>query len=176
MSYDKVSVLHRTGQWCPGVRTRDQVFAYDMQILPDWQVPGRPTVDRCYVLADQGIQLTRPVNFTGAYEGSWYVDLVEVEVIDDRRIAVHDRWVDFIVTADSLRYELLDLDELADAVTAGTATVETATTVLRQAQQFVDTHLRDLTTPSPTGWPDFPPAAIEPLIALPPLSHPPTSG
>jgi hypothetical protein len=33
--------LHRTGQWCSGVRTGDNVVAYDVRILPQWQAPGR---------------------------------------------------------------------------------------------------------------------------------------
>jgi hypothetical protein len=48
---EEISVLHRTGQWCPGVRTPNGVLAYDVPILLQYQAPGRPTTpDRCFVL------------------------------------------------------------------------------------------------------------------------------
>ncbi|MEV4372527.1 hypothetical protein AB0J71_36025 [Nonomuraea sp. NPDC049637] len=38
-------------------------MAYDVEILPPWRVPGRPTTDRCFVIADEGGQIRRPVTF-----------------------------------------------------------------------------------------------------------------
>ncbi|MGW0835730.1 hypothetical protein [Streptomyces prunicolor] len=69
-------------------------MAYDMEILPPWQVPGRPTTDRCFVIADEGIQITRPVTFVDALEGGWYIDLVELEEVGPKRLAVHDLYKD----------------------------------------------------------------------------------
>lgn len=166
-----VSVLHRTGQWCPGVLTTDAVIAYDMQILPAWQVPGRPTTDRAYVLSDEGVQLTRPVGFVDQLEGGWYVDLVELVDHGDRRLEVRDLYVDFVVPPTGRRYEVLDLDELGDALADGSLTPAEVVTVLRNAQRFVDRHLRDLDSAQPTEFPDFPPAGILPLVELPPLQQ-----
>jgi hypothetical protein len=68
VNLERISVLHRTGQWCPGVRTPDTVLAYDVPILPQWQAPGRPTTDRCFVIPEEGVQLTKPNTFTGSCE------------------------------------------------------------------------------------------------------------
>jgi hypothetical protein len=64
MTATEIQVLHRTGQWCAGRRV-GEVAAYDVPILPDYQVAGHPSVDRCYLLLDQGIQLTRTATFDG---------------------------------------------------------------------------------------------------------------
>ncbi|MEZ0077228.1 hypothetical protein [Planotetraspora sp. GP83] len=90
MTLQEVRVRHRSGQWCSGVRTGDNIVAYDVEILPPWRVPGRPTTDRCFVIADEGIQITRPVTFVDALEGGWYIDLVELEEAGPKRLVVHD--------------------------------------------------------------------------------------
>ncbi len=144
-------------------------MAYDVEILPPWQVPGRPTTDRCFVLADEGAQITRPVTFVDALEGGWYVDLVELEEVGPKRLVVHDLYVDIVVPPVSRRYEMLDLDELADALQDGAIDAATTVRVLRNAQRFIDKHLRDLDQEAPNAWPDFPPAAIRHLAGLPPF-------
>ncbi|GAA1546628.1 hypothetical protein [Kribbella lupini] len=101
MILEAISVLHRTGQWCPGVRTANAVIAYDVPILPQY---------------------------------------------------------------------LLDLDELGDALEAGAIDTGAAVKVLRNTQHFIERHLRRPDQASPTAWPDFPPAALLPLIDLPPLA------
>lgn len=166
---EPIEVLHRTGQWCPGVRTLDDTIAYDMQILPPWQVPGRPTRDRAYVIGTEGIQLTRPVNFVDQLEGGWYVDLVDLVDLGDDRFEVRDLYVDFVIPPTGRRYEVLDLDELADAMEDGSLSPAQVSGVLRNAQRFVDRHLRDLDTERPTEFPDFPPATIRPLVDLAPF-------
>lgn len=163
-------VLHRTGQWCPGLRQGDVVM-YEMRILPPWQVPGRPTTDRSFLLLSEGVQLTRPGAFTGPLEGAWYVDLVDVETVPDG-LVVHDRYVDLLILPTGRRYEILDLDELGDAMTEGMITLEVATTVLRHTQDFIDRHLRDDAAGPSTAWPDFPPRAIVDLAEVPPLLDP----
>ncbi|MEV6030391.1 hypothetical protein AB0L65_04545 [Nonomuraea sp. NPDC052116] len=45
----------------------------------------------------------------------------------------------------------------------------TAVRVLRNAQRFIDKHLRNLRQDPPSSWPDFPPAAILNLAELPPF-------
>lgn len=124
-------MYHRTGQWCPGVRTDDNVVAYDVQILPQWQAIGRPTVDRCFVLPDEGVQ------------------------------------VDLLLPPVSVRYEVLDLDEFADAMESGSVDLATAIRVLRNTQRFIDKRLRNLDQDVLTGWPDFPPATVLELAELP---------
>jgi hypothetical protein len=94
---EDVRVLHRTGQWCSGVRTADNVVAYDVPILPQWQAPGRPTVDRCFVLLDEGVQVMKPNTFTGVLEGGWYIDLISVEESEPKRLIIHDLKVDHLL-------------------------------------------------------------------------------
>lgn len=169
MNLEDVRVYHRTGQWCAGVRTDDNVVAYDVPILPQWQAPGRPTVDRCFVIADEGVQLTKPNTFTGALEGGWYVDLVEVDESEPNRLVVRDLEVDLVLPPKSLRYEVLDLDEFADALQDGSIDVTTAIRVLRDTQRFIDKHLRNLDQDVLDSWPDFPPATVLKLAELPPF-------
>ena len=167
MILEEITVLHRTGQWCPGVRTTDNAIAYDVPILPQYQAPGRPTTDRCFVLPDEGVQLTRPNTFTGSYEGGWYVDLVEVEEPDPKRLIIHDRDIDLLISPRAIRYDVLDLDDLGDALATGKIDIGTAIEVLRNTQRFIDRHLRTPDQSAPATWPDFPPAAVLPLVDLP---------
>jgi hypothetical protein len=167
---EEISVLHRTGQWCPGVRAENNVVAYDVPILPPYQAPGRPTTDRCFVLPDEGAQLTRPNTFTGSFEGGWYIDLIEVEQPEPKRLVIHDLYVDLLIPPRAVRYDLLDLDELADALQAGAIDTRTASKVLRNTQHFIDRHLRTPGQAEPTTWPDFPPAVVRPLLDLPPFA------
>lgn len=164
MTLDEISVLHRTGQWCPGVRTPDNVLAYDVPILPQYQAPGRPTTDRCFVLPDEGVQLTQPNTFTGPYEGGWYIDLIELEHQAPNRLVVHDLYVDILIPPDGARYDVLDLDDLADAIQSNTIDTPTAAKVLRNTQRFIDRHLR---TPDRAG---VPPAVLQPLLGLAPFA------
>jgi hypothetical protein len=165
MTTTDIRVLHRTGQWCPGRRV-GEVAAYDVPILPEYQVPGHPAVDRCYLLLDQGIQLTRTVTFDGPVEGWWYVDLVDVE-ITDAGLVVHDLYVDFLVPPGADRYHILDLDELADALSQGRLTIAQCASVLTRTQQFADRHLR-ADPPGSVAPPEhFPPESIAFFEALP---------
>lgn len=81
-----------------GVRTGDNVVVYDVAILPRWQASGRPTTDRCFVIPDEGVQLTKANTFTGVPEGGWYIGLVEVEELTPKQLIVQDvltAWTDF---------------------------------------------------------------------------------
>jgi hypothetical protein len=164
VTLESVQVLHRTGQWCPG--RVGEVVAYDVRILPAYQVQGRPTVDRYFLLLDQGIQLTRTVVFEGPVEGWWYVDVVEVEVTE-AGFVVHDLYVDFLVPPGADRYHVLDLDELGDALTQGQITAAQCATALTRSQRFVGRHLRGSEKGS-VGPPEhFPPESIAVLEPLP---------
>ena len=160
-----VQVFHRTGQWCPGRRI-GEVVAYDVRILPQYQVAGRPTVDRSYLLLDQGIQLTRTVVFDGPVEGWWYVDVVEIEHTDAGLI-VHDLYVDFLVPPGADRYHVLDLEELADGLTGGHLSPAQCATALTRTQHFINTHLRGPGEGSVDPPTHFPPVSIAPLEPLP---------
>lgn len=160
-----VQVFHRSGQWCPGRRI-GEVVAYDVRILPEYQVAGRPTVDRSYLLLDEGVQLTKPAVFEGPVEGWWYVDLVEFEHTD-AGLVVHDLYIDFLIPPAVDRYQVLDLDEFADAVRTGHITTTQCATVLTQTQTFINRYLR-----RPEEGPNgpqhpFPPAAVSTLEDLP---------
>jgi hypothetical protein len=160
-----VQVFHRSGQWCAGWRIGD-VVGYDVQILPKYQVPGRPTVDRSYLLLDEGVQLTKPAVFEGAIEGWWYVDLVEIERTD-AGLVVHDLYVDFLIPTAVDRYQILDLDELADALQAGRLTTAQCAGVLTATQRFVDRYLRR-PEEGPNGpSAEFPPPEVTALEQLP---------
>ncbi|MFI7635546.1 DUF402 domain-containing protein [Nonomuraea sp. NPDC049400] len=162
---ESVWVFHRTGQWCPGRRI-GEVVAYDAQLLPEYHVAGRPTIDRSFLLLDQGIQLTRPVVFEGPVEGWWYVDLVEVE-LTEAGLVVHDLYVDILVPPGADRYHVLDLDELADALHQGQITAAQCATVLNRTQRFIDRHLRANEEGSVDPPHQFPPAGITVLESLP---------
>jgi Protein of unknown function (DUF402) len=162
---ENVSVLHRTGQWCPGRRI-GEVAAYDVRILPEYQVPGRPAVDRCYLLLDQGVQLTRPVSFEGPVEGWWYVDLVEIEHAEAGLVG-RDLYVDLLIPPGAGRYHVLDLDELAAALSGGQITAAECATVLSTTQRFIERHLRGAEKGSVDPPRQFPPASIAELEPLP---------
>jgi Protein of unknown function (DUF402) len=157
-----------------------QVVVYEFE-LPDsfepW--PGRTRVERTFVLLDLGVSFANPcwvrhhrpdgsVTDRGL-EGpdTWYVDLVTVEQ-DGNRYAFRDLHIDVVVPMDGRHYRMLDLDEFADAIDAGSLSIRQATDALRRWQLFLDRHLHAERAPVAT-WTDFPPAAILPLLELPPF-------
>ncbi|MFD7153810.1 DUF402 domain-containing protein [Kribbella sp. NPDC059898] len=164
---NEVQVLHRTGQWCHG-RRLGNVVAYDVRILPQYQVAGRPTVDRSYLLLGEGVQLTRPAVFGGTMEGWWYVDLVEIEYAE-RGLVVHDMYVDLLIPPAAQRYQVLDLEELADALREGQITPAQCADTLTATQQFVNRYLRG-PEEGPIGPAHhFPPEPVTTLAQLPSL-------
>lgn len=77
-----------------------------------------------------------------------------------------DQYIDVIVPTDGRPYRMLDLDEFADAVRDGALSLVEALDGLGRWQRFLDRHLHSQRFPA-TGWTDFPPATIAPLVALP---------
>ncbi|MFJ9377316.1 DUF402 domain-containing protein [Streptomyces sp. NPDC101455] len=63
------------------------------------------------------------------------MDLVELEEVGPKRPAVHDLYLDIIVPPASRRYEVLDLDELAEALQDGAIDAATTIKVLRSTQR-----------------------------------------
>ncbi|WP_197522204.1 DUF402 domain-containing protein [Occultella aeris] len=137
---EPVTVLHRTGQRCRGLRTHEYVIVY-----------------------------------TGALEGAWYIDLVTV-LDRGAECEIRDCFVDLMVFPDERRYEVLDLDELGDALASGSIDGATAVSVLRNAQRFVERRLGGTRSDALAVWPPFPPASVVPLLELPDPLRPPHRG
>lgn len=141
-------------------------MAYDVRILPQYQVAGRPTVDRSYLLLDEGVQLTKPAVFEGRIEGWWYVDLVDIRSTGDG-LVVHDLYADLLIPPGADRYQVLDLDELAEALAGGEITPALCARVLADTQRFVNRYLRGAEE-GPIGPSSvFPPAEVVELEGLP---------
>ncbi|MBI4213803.1 MAG: DUF402 domain-containing protein [Chloroflexi bacterium] len=163
----------------PGVRLGD-VLAYEFE-LPDsfepW--PGRTLLERTFVLLDLGVSFANPcwvrrttpdgavVDRTDQGSDRWYVDLITVER-DGDQYTCRDLYIDVMVPMDGRHYRMLDLDDYAAAIDDGLLNVAQATDGLHRWQRFLDRHLH--TDRAPIGtWSDFPPAAIRPLLDLPPF-------
>ena len=141
------------------------MVAYDVPILPEYQVAGRATVDRSYLLLGEGVQLTKPAVFEGPVEGWWYVDLVEIERTETG-LVVHDLYVDFLIPPAVDRYQILDLDELSDALTAGKITPAQCADVLTATQRFVHRYLRRAEEGPNGPSAEFPPPDVTALEQL----------
>ena len=121
-------------------------------------------LQRNYLLVDEGLKLTRPARWDDDWRaGAWYVDVVEC-FVRGPEVTVLDRYIDFIVPAGASPYRVLDMDELADALTEGHISVGAAAKALRAAQAFVDTHLHRVGERQGASWKDFPPASIAPYL------------
>lgn len=165
----------------PGVRLGD-VLAYEFE-LPDsfepW--PGRTLLERTFVLLDLGVSFANPCWVRRKLDGAlidredqgidtWYVDLITVER-DGDQYTCRDLYIDVMVPMDGRHYRMLDLDEFAAAMTAGSLSMEQATDALSRWQSFLDRHLHTGRAPA-ASWSDFPPACIRPLLELPPFGEP----
>lgn len=107
---------------------------------------------------------------TDADPNDWYVDLVEIDVSADRW-HVKDYFID-VALYDGDRYEVLDLDEFADAVESGQLSREAGLWTLRslhrlcsdltdadyRMESFLRKHAASLPLPQPwesvSEWPD----------------------
>ena len=120
---------------------------------------GETVEQLSFLLVQEGFLLAQPVLFDGGQKGWWYVDLVTVA---DRggSVDIEDLYVDVLVGPATSAYRLLDLDELADAVTAGAVGSTVALDGLVRCQRFLDRRLnrRDGTD---NTWPDFPPSGLD---------------
>lgn len=160
---ESVAIWHSSGEEYLGLRS-GSVIAYDRRVRPEFRIDGGGEWDRCLVLADEGVQLTRPTNWSGNLDGGWYIDLVELDTDDQDRIIVRDLEIDIVVHPSARRYEILDLDEFADAMESGKIGPKTGFRVLRQTQAFIDRHLFELGAGPDSPWPDFPPSEISSLL------------
>lgn len=164
----------------PGVRIGD-TLAYEFELAARYVPwPGRTRLERVFVLLDLGVSMSLPpwrhttnpdgevvpgIDHQQDEPTTWYVDLVDITT-SDHSIVVRDLYVDVMVPTDGRHHRLLDLDELADAVTVGHLATETALDGLRRWQTFLDRHLHVGRHPA-DRWADFPPRRLHDLAALP---------
>ena len=121
-------------------------------------------LQRNYLLINDGVKLTRPGTWDDDWRaGAWYVDVVEC-FVRDQEVTVVDRYIDFIVPAGASPYRVLDMEELADALSDGSISTAAAAKALRAAQAFVDTYLHRIGERQGASWKDFPPASITPYM------------
>ena len=167
----------------PGLRLGD-VVAYEFELPKRFEPwPGRTHLERTFVLLDVGVSFANPCwvrarNGDGSLaemdpngRDSWYVDLVKVNMQDDR-YTFRDLYIDVIVPTDGRHSRMLDLDEYADAIAEGTLSLEDAIDGLRRWQRFLNRYLHADRWP-PTEWSDFPPKSIRSLFDLAaPLAEP----
>ena len=152
--------------------------AYDFELPERFEPwPGRTRLERVFVLLDLGISFANPlwvrqhkadgsiVEVDPSGQGSWYVDLIKIEVQGNRYI-FRDLYIDVIVPTDGRHYRMLDLDDYAEAMTNGELTMPDAIDGLHRWQRFLDRHLHAERWPS-RQWSDFPPRCISELAALP---------
>lgn len=89
---------------------------------------GRQVEQRSFLLLRESSLICQPVGFPPEQTGWWYCDLVDIED-EGEAITVRDLYVDVLVGPPTVPYRLLDLDELAVAVSAGVVPAGTASRV-----------------------------------------------
>lgn len=137
-------------------------------LMRDEPAGGRTGPRRVFWLLDEGVQL---IYEPFGWIGEWYADVVQIEA---RRAGgqltyqVMDDYIDIIVEGMGPAYRMIDLDQLADAMSAGSIPPARAGMALRRAQRFTDRYLH-------RGGP-FPPPQIRDFFApdhrYPPLPQP----
>lgn len=156
---ERVEVVHLGGGSslrAAGVR-HDDVVAFRWGI----QAGVRALEQRSYLLLDDGVLLARPGRMPTGHEGWWWCDLVFVEDRGDR-VVVSDAYVDVLVGPADRPYRIVDLDELAEAVTTGALAPERAADGLTRLQRFLDRRLHGATGGTRR---DFPPSVVRGLHA-----------
>ena len=119
--------------------------------------PKAERIVRHYVLLHEGVKLMYE---PWGWKDRWYIDLIDVRWMDADRLELDDLWVDVIVEGNGPTYRIIDLEELADALSSGKVSVQTIAEPLRRLQRFLDDHLH--------GGKDFPPAALQPFYKITP--------
>jgi hypothetical protein len=132
--------------------------------------------ERTFVLLEAGIQLSNPM-FQAMAPGTpwlsaqaspeheyWYVDLIAIKAEGDL-VTIRDLDIDAVISTNGRGYRLLDLEEFGEAIEAGEISLIDAIDGLKRWQGFLDRHLHSGVRPKGV-FPDFPPASIQPLVAL----------
>lgn len=157
---EPVTVIRDGKLTAAGIR-RGDVVAYDWGFHQN----GTDYVQRTFVLLDEHMQINQPVVFPHEQRGWWYCDLITLEWINPGLLTTHDMWIDIIIGPPDHPYRLLDLDEYADALTAGRLSPTEAADGLTRAQRFLDRRLNRRHEVTRT-WPGFPPAEVEELLTI----------
>jgi predicted RNA-binding protein associated with RNAse of E/G family len=108
---------------------------------------------RHFVLLDQDVKLMYE---PWGWENEWYADIVRIERSGDGAICLTDIYIDIVIEGNGPTYRIVDLEDLAEAVTTGGVSRWELAQALRRAQTFLDDHLH--------RGKDFPPQCIRPYI------------
>lgn len=128
------TVRGRDGVVCP----LDRVELAGAGLHVTRHVAENPRIDylEAWLLPEKGWAIGRFLFGGRALEPEWYMETEIIEV-DGDTWAVHDGLLDFFVF-EGERYELQDLDELANAVANGEIPLEDAVRVLRSAHNLAE--------------------------------------
>ena len=121
--------------------------------------PKAGRVVRHYILLHEAVKLMYE---PWGWKNRWYIDLINVRWVDADTLELDDLWVDVIVEGSGPTYRIIDLEELADALSCGKVSVETMAEPLHRLQRFLDDHLH--------GGKDFPPAVLQPFHEIDPTT------
>ena len=110
---------------------------------------------RHYILLDESVKLVYEPWSVGT--DKWYVDLVDVSWEDDSTLVLEDLYIDVWVIGNGPAYEVIDLDDLANALATGELDPDRLREPLIRFQAFLDLHLN-------RGTDDFPPSYMKPFI------------
>jgi len=155
-------VVRRERFRCPGVRIGN-VAAYRFDIAAEYPIrAGAGRRQRCYLMFTEGMQLSQPLTFPESMADWWYVDPIACKW-DGPDLTFRDINVDVIMGPPGAPYDVLDLDELAAAHARNEVSTEDLDSVMTRTQGFLDRHL-NRRGQSDSGWPDFPPPALRPVV------------
>lgn len=89
-----------------------------------------------WLLPEAGWMVGRPMMHSGGqpFRWDWYIDIAAIEVAEDVW-RVSDHYID-VTVFENRRYEVLDLDEFADALEAGSLSTEQALATLRSTHRL----------------------------------------
>lgn len=107
-------------------------------VISDETRHGNAGLRRYFWLLEHGAQM---VYEPFGWKEEWKIDIVEFAHDAPGRITVRDLMVDLVVEGMGPTYRMLDLDELAAAISARTATAEDAALALTTAQAFLESFL-----------------------------------
>jgi hypothetical protein len=108
---------------------------------------------RHYILLKEGIKLMYE---PWGWKNRWYADLISIEVVSPEIIKLEDKYIDIIVEGDGPVFKIIDLEDYAVALEAGSVSVQETKGLFINLQLFLDNHFQRKF--------DFPPAVIKDLI------------
>ena len=109
---------------------------------------------RHFILMDLGVKLMFE---PWGWKNEWYADIVRIDQVEDGIVQLTDLYLDIVIEGEGPTYRVIDLDDMADAVTSRDISRAETADALRRLQRFVDGHLH--------RGKDFPPACIQAYMA-----------